>query len=506
MGKLLRMAIYHFSAKTFSRAEGRSTVAGAAYRAGEKMLDARTGEIHNYTRKSGVNGGSIFLPGGGTMNRQQLWGSVEERHKRGDAMTAREFEIALPAELTLEQRQSLIFRYAKELANTYNVAVDTNLHAPRRHKRIDEAGAEDHNKNWHAHVMLSACYCDANGVMGNKAVELDPIHCKRAKIANPMETQRARWQDLCNGALEAAGHGARIDHRTLEAQGITDRPPGIHFGPAASAIESRGENSEIGTRARTQIHQFITNMESNAAIAKSQESAHAEVKIIELALAMAVDDAKREEAASPLTLDQLKVDRVSLTNQLNYLFKKQIDLNARRLTTASKKYITETKAAIPALIEEKRLSHENKEIASTAMEPIDKRWFGLAGLVPDAFAPGRVKARVRAKMTTTVAAQADMRLKDAQASSNRTPTEDVDAEIYELRAHSEAITRDLDRLDIQIAKAQMEATGTPKPTPTLGAYDLEQAAGPKLLRKDEAEAKRKFKIQAPRTHGQTPGP
>ncbi|MCT9171634.1 MobA/MobL family protein, partial [Acinetobacter baumannii] len=48
------MAIYHCSTKTVNRSSGRTAVASAAYRAGEKLEDERTGLIHDFTRKDGV--------------------------------------------------------------------------------------------------------------------------------------------------------------------------------------------------------------------------------------------------------------------------------------------------------------------------------------------------------------------------------------------------------------------------------------------------------------------
>lgn len=253
------MAIFHFSAKTVSRAEGRSSVAAAAYRSGECLTDERTGEISDYRRKGGVIAGDVVLPGGKTMPRSQLWNAVEAKHKRGDAVVAREFEIALPHELSDDQRAALVGVYARELADQYGVAVDWNMHSPGGDKL-----------NQHAHVMLTACYCAPDGTMGKKAVELDPIHCARAKILNPMEVQRERWQDLCNQALERAGQEARIDHRTLEAQGI-ERAPGVHLGPAASAIVDRGEVSQIAERAKAQADEFMARVQAQAAIEQAQK-------------------------------------------------------------------------------------------------------------------------------------------------------------------------------------------------------------------------------------------
>jgi len=48
------MAIYHFDASVISRSKGRSATAASAYRAAERVVDHRTGEVHDYTRKHGV--------------------------------------------------------------------------------------------------------------------------------------------------------------------------------------------------------------------------------------------------------------------------------------------------------------------------------------------------------------------------------------------------------------------------------------------------------------------
>ena len=96
------MAIFHMSAKAVSRSGGRSATGSAAYRAGEKIKDKRTGEIHDFTRKGGVEDTVIVLPTGSdwTPSREELWNAAELSEKRKDACVAREFEVALPAELS----------------------------------------------------------------------------------------------------------------------------------------------------------------------------------------------------------------------------------------------------------------------------------------------------------------------------------------------------------------------------------------------------------------------
>jgi len=244
------VAIYHLSAKTVSRSEGRSATAAAAYRAGAKIVDERTGEVHDYTKKGGVLHADLILPSGETADRSAFWNRIEKHHKRGDAVLAREVEVSLPAELTKEQRQTLAVGFARELAGRYNVAADVALHAPRtltsrdlknnpdQYQETDPETGRKHNGNWHAHILLSACHVSADGTLGKKAVELDPIHCQRAKIENMADRERVRWGELANAALERAGHDSRIDHRRLEVQGI-DREPTQHLGHAAAGYERR---------------------------------------------------------------------------------------------------------------------------------------------------------------------------------------------------------------------------------------------------------------------------
>lgn len=245
------MAIFHLDAKPIGRSAGRSATAAAAYRAGIKIFDLRSGLEHDYTRKGGVLDKELILPGGGTANRAEFWNRVEMHHKRGDAVLVRDIEVALPTELSARQRRDLAVDFAREMADRYGVAADVALHAPRtiterdlardpdQYHEIDPETGRRHNGNWHAHIMLSACHVQPDGTLGKKAVALDPIHCQREKIENMVEHYRPVWADRCNAALAKYGHHSRVDHRTLAAQGI-DREPTKHKGPAVQEIEIRG--------------------------------------------------------------------------------------------------------------------------------------------------------------------------------------------------------------------------------------------------------------------------
>lgn len=234
------MAIFHLSAKIISRKDGKSSVASAAYRAGVSLVDQRTGEIFDYSRKQGVMHAEIVMPEGcaWTPDRTELWNAVEFKNKRADAQLARDFTAALPAELNHEQRVELVRSFAKMMADRYSVAVDFAIHAP---------DAEGDDRNYHAHILLTTNRVGPDGKLGNKARELDgiahsiayAIDNRSGRAPNAIEQLREDWAKLTNEALERAGLDVRIDHRSYEAQGI-ELTPTTHIGVHAKAMDRRG--------------------------------------------------------------------------------------------------------------------------------------------------------------------------------------------------------------------------------------------------------------------------
>src|SRR3546814_20680305 len=100
------MAIYHFSAKVISRANGSSAVASAAYRAAERLHDDRLGRDHDFSTKDGVVHSEILAPEGATErlnDRATWWNEVEAGGKRKDAQFAREVEFTIPRALNPQQ-------------------------------------------------------------------------------------------------------------------------------------------------------------------------------------------------------------------------------------------------------------------------------------------------------------------------------------------------------------------------------------------------------------------
>lgn len=227
------MAIYHCSLRTFSRAEGHSAVAAAAYRSGSILRDERTGTIHRYEKRHGVKAAFILAPEGAPENlktRSALWNAAEASETRKNSRVAREVILALPHELSDQARTELSRDMGLYLLERYRVAVDVAIHAP------SEGDGHD-PRNHHAHILFTTREITKDG-LGAKTRVLDD------KVSGPQEVEIIRevWETLANDALTRAGFSdANIDRRTLEDQGI-ERIPQTHEGKAArnaSLYESR---------------------------------------------------------------------------------------------------------------------------------------------------------------------------------------------------------------------------------------------------------------------------
>lgn len=237
------MASYHLSVKTIKRSAGRSATAAAAYRSGGVIACAREGRVHDYSAKRGIEACFILAPEGApdwVRDRAALWNAAEARETRKNSVTAREWELALPAELGAEDRAGLVRDFGQALVARYGIAVDVALHAPHR---------EGDQRNHHAHVLTTTRAIGAEG-FGDKTRVLDAAKTGGVEI----EAMRGLWAEMQNRALERAGEAARVDHRSLEAQRdaaeargdafaaeALDRAPEIKLGPAANAMERRAQ-------------------------------------------------------------------------------------------------------------------------------------------------------------------------------------------------------------------------------------------------------------------------
>lgn len=289
------MSIYHCSIKIISRSGGRSAVASAAYRSGERLYDEETGLLHDFTRKGGVVMAEILLPENAPQeysDRQTLWAEVQKVEKRSDAQLAREVEVALPAEMTREQQIECTRNYIKENFVDNGMIADWALHDkgdgnPHAHIMLTVRGFDESHRWEKKTQSVYANDRDERGrpiydpfkpsydpkepkdETGHRPSEqyripkldedgLQKVRVRQGKGEEKLwerinipannwndhemaEKWREAWAMECNKYLDPEH---QIDHRSFERQGIDDRLPTIHEGVTARKIEQAGGISD----------------------------------------------------------------------------------------------------------------------------------------------------------------------------------------------------------------------------------------------------------------------
>ncbi|WP_299011844.1 MobQ family relaxase [uncultured Shewanella sp.] len=220
------MAIYHCNVSVGSRSSGRSSTAACAYREGKKITDQRTGLTHDYSRKMDVMESLTLLPKNAPKSFNDsaiLWNAVEAAEKRKDAQLFREVEVSLPREQSHAQNKQLILDYCNSQFVSQGMCATVAFH-------------ESKSENPHAHIMLSMREVNEEG-FGKK--------CRQWNDRALLESWRENWAKEVNQHLEGNHIDARVDHRSLLAQGI-EREATVHLGPVAHEMEKRGMPSERG--------------------------------------------------------------------------------------------------------------------------------------------------------------------------------------------------------------------------------------------------------------------
>lgn len=285
------MAIFHLSAQIIGRAAGRSATAAAAYRAGVRIEDARTGEVFDYARRTGVRESFILAPIDSPAwvgDRSMLWNRVEQGEKRKDAQVAREVEVSLPHELAHEDRRQLIIEFCREQFVELGMVADVAMHQP---------GREGDRRNEHAHILLTLRPIEGDG-FGQKNRDWNRVEL--------LEQWRARWAEMVNQRLADFGIRAAIDHRSLEAQGL-DRTPTVHLGPVVAKLERFGVATERG-----EIRRLIKERETVVIeIAQAQRQRVEQTELEEMPL-----ETLRRLAKRPPSLDQMIKEDPRLQVQL----------------------------------------------------------------------------------------------------------------------------------------------------------------------------------------------
>lgn len=316
------MSIYHCSIKIISRAGGRSAVASAAYRSGERLYNDETGIVHDFTRKGGVVYTEIMLPNNAPtkyLNREILWNEVQKIEKRSDAQFAREVEVAFPKELTREEQLKCVKTFIDKNFVSEGMIADFAIHDtgkgnPHAHimltvRGIDEneewmqkqrtvfANTRDKNgvpiydptlptydaKNKETTAKYRIPALDKNGKQKTRVRKGKGTEYLWEKISIPVndwnehanaEKWRASWAEECNRFLSIAN---QIDHRSYERQGL-EMEPTVHEGITARNMEKKGKvadrcemNREIKERniLRAQIRKLATEI-TNIIIRKAR--------------------------------------------------------------------------------------------------------------------------------------------------------------------------------------------------------------------------------------------
>lgn len=254
------MAIYHMSIKNISRGKGKTAIAAAAYRAGTILTDNETGITHNYAKKSEVIYTEIILPEHAPAEyatREILWNEVQKIETQDRARLAREWEVALPNELDLDQSKTLVQDFAKSLA-AEGMCIDVAIHwkdgnhhahilgttrpidkdgkwAPKERKgyKLDAEG----NK---IPVIDTKTGKQKIGARGRKMWQRETVQANNWNKREKIEEWRKRWADCCNKYL---AREKQLDHRSYERQGLMQLPT-VHEGYAARLMEQRGSASD----------------------------------------------------------------------------------------------------------------------------------------------------------------------------------------------------------------------------------------------------------------------
>lgn len=285
----------HCHAKQVKRSTGRSSVAAAAYRSGEKLVDERTGEVHDYTKKQGVEHSRIYTPDNApewANDRAKLWNAVEAKENRKNSQTAHELVVAFPSEFDPMQRREAGDTIARELVQRYGVAVDISYHTPEEQPRFRDLEKDEDptdtkaHPNYHAHILFTQRAFDELSADGwaktkyrdlaadtkdaDKNFYLDDKGEKTTRGKLEIKDLRAFAAGEMNRIAERDGLEVFTHHLSFEERGI-DQEPTQKMGVKASALEARGIATERGelnreikaaNDNREQLKQNIIDLES----------------------------------------------------------------------------------------------------------------------------------------------------------------------------------------------------------------------------------------------------
>jgi len=250
------MEVIHHHCKIVKRSAGKSAVAAAAYRAGERLHNKYDGMTHDYTKRRGVVYTDILLPSHAPksfMDREILWNSVEQVEKASNSQLAREVEFSLPNNLDRKTQIQMVRRHVQTQFVSKGMCADIAIH-------------DKGDGNPHAHILLTMRPLEKNGAWGMKAkreyildkkgqrIPLKSGDFKSRKISmtnwdNKDNAQRwhSAWATVCNREFERIGSDRRVTHLSYADQGLLIEPT-KHLGWEAHQVKKKGGRTELGDK------------------------------------------------------------------------------------------------------------------------------------------------------------------------------------------------------------------------------------------------------------------
>jgi len=237
----------HANADQIGRSDGRSSVAAAAYRSGERLVDERTGLVHDYTKKSGVEYSRVYTPYNAPeemRDREKLWNAVEKKENRKNSTTAHELELSFPHEFNAMQRREAGDSISRELMKRYNCAVDIAIHHPNR---------EGDQRNFHAHVLFTTRGFDESTKDGWSKNKFRDLSADKITVDDKshnrgvleIKSLRKFTADEMNHIAQRDNLEVKTEHLSYKERGI-EKEPTKKMGYVATQAERRGIKTERG--------------------------------------------------------------------------------------------------------------------------------------------------------------------------------------------------------------------------------------------------------------------
>ncbi len=277
------MASFLCQVQTIQRSEGRSSVAAAAYRSGQRLVDERLAMEFDFSKKGGVEFAEVLTPAdapAGYGDRETLWNAAEKAEVRKDGVPARELLLALPHELDFEQRRALVRAFVAEHLTGLGMVADVAMHTP---------GAEGDQRNFHAHILVTTRRLGADG-FGPKEMAW--------RTPQQLRAWRRGWADIQNEHLRRhlGPDAPQVSHLSLAERGIA-REPTEHLGPGSTALERKGRRTDRGERNRDVETHNVETDRSREAFSRTADRLAAKAPVIDAPIASLVQEARRVRAS-----------------------------------------------------------------------------------------------------------------------------------------------------------------------------------------------------------------